>query len=148
MAWCCQAPSHYLSQCWPRSTSPYDITRSQWVDINAIYSVQEIPLWRYIVRRMQDHPHLHNGNSFSGKTTSSYWISLLTVSWPFDNWNLSAWKDCLPIKTATTFPIFLEEVEIRKKWKNQCPVTLGIDILGCSNVNQDEMMVATKLVSL
>ena len=29
MAWC-QATSHYLSQCWPRSLSPYDITRPQW----------------------------------------------------------------------------------------------------------------------
>ena len=26
MAWCHQAPSHYLSQCWP-----YDVTRLQWV---------------------------------------------------------------------------------------------------------------------
>ena len=32
MAWCRQAPSHYLSQCWPRSLSPYDITRPQWVN--------------------------------------------------------------------------------------------------------------------
>ena len=31
MAWCCQATSHYLSQCWPRSMSPYGITRPQWV---------------------------------------------------------------------------------------------------------------------
>ena len=31
MAWCRQATSHYLSQCWPRSLSPYGITRSQWV---------------------------------------------------------------------------------------------------------------------
>ena len=27
MAWCCQATSHYLNQCWPRSVSPYGITR-------------------------------------------------------------------------------------------------------------------------
>ena len=33
MAWCHQAPSHYLSQCWPRSMSPYGITRPQWVNI-------------------------------------------------------------------------------------------------------------------
>ena len=26
MAWCRQAPSHYLSQCWPRSMLPYDVT--------------------------------------------------------------------------------------------------------------------------
>ena len=31
MAWCCQAPSHYLSQCWHRSISPYEVTRLQGV---------------------------------------------------------------------------------------------------------------------
>ena len=34
MVWCRQAASHYLSQCWPRSLSPYDVTRPQWVKIN------------------------------------------------------------------------------------------------------------------
>ena len=29
MAWCHQATSHYLSQCWPRSLLPYDVTRPQ-----------------------------------------------------------------------------------------------------------------------
>ena len=32
MAWCRQAPSHYLNQCWPRSLLPYGITRLQWVN--------------------------------------------------------------------------------------------------------------------
>ena len=32
MAWCRQATSHYLSQCWPRSQSPYGVTRPQWVN--------------------------------------------------------------------------------------------------------------------
>ena len=31
MAWCRQATSHYLSQCWPRSLSPYDVIRPKWV---------------------------------------------------------------------------------------------------------------------
>ena len=31
MAWCHQATSHYLSQCWHRSLLPYGITRLQWV---------------------------------------------------------------------------------------------------------------------
>ena len=32
MAWCHQAASHYLSQCWYRSTMlPYDVTRSKWI---------------------------------------------------------------------------------------------------------------------
>ena len=32
MAWCRQATSHYLSQCWPRSMSPHGVTRPQWVN--------------------------------------------------------------------------------------------------------------------
>ena len=31
MAWCRQATSHYLSQCWPSSMSPYGVTRPQCV---------------------------------------------------------------------------------------------------------------------
>ena len=34
MAWCRQATSHYLSQCWPRSLLPYGVTRPQWVNIS------------------------------------------------------------------------------------------------------------------
>ena len=31
MAWCHQAASHYLRQCWPRSLSPYGVIRPQGV---------------------------------------------------------------------------------------------------------------------
>ena len=31
IAWCRQARSHYLNQCWPSSTSPYSVTKPQWV---------------------------------------------------------------------------------------------------------------------
>ena len=30
MAWCRQATSHYLIQCWPRSLPPYGVTRPKW----------------------------------------------------------------------------------------------------------------------
>ena len=30
-AWCCQAASHYLNQCWPRSMLLYGATGPQWV---------------------------------------------------------------------------------------------------------------------
>ena len=33
MAWCCQAPSHCLSQWWSRSQSPCAVTRPQWVNL-------------------------------------------------------------------------------------------------------------------
>ena len=32
MAWCHQAASHYLDQCWPRSISPYGVASPQWVN--------------------------------------------------------------------------------------------------------------------
>ena len=32
MAWCHQATSHYLSQCWPRSLLPCDVFRPHWVN--------------------------------------------------------------------------------------------------------------------
>ena len=32
MAWCCQATSHCLNQCWPRTRSPYGVTRPQGVN--------------------------------------------------------------------------------------------------------------------
>ena len=35
MAWCRQATSHYLSQCWPRSLSPYGVTWPQWASIGS-----------------------------------------------------------------------------------------------------------------
>ena len=36
MAWCHQATGHYLSQYWPRSLSPYDVTRPQWVNLHIL----------------------------------------------------------------------------------------------------------------
>ena len=33
MAWCHQARSHNLGQCWSRSILPYVITRQQWVNL-------------------------------------------------------------------------------------------------------------------
>ena len=43
MAWCRQATSHYLSQCWSRSMSPYGVTRPQWVNTSS----PEIPKPRH-----------------------------------------------------------------------------------------------------
>ena len=39
MAWCRQATSHYLSQCWPRYLWPYGVTRPQWVN-SLLYTVR------------------------------------------------------------------------------------------------------------
>ena len=36
MAWCRQATSHYLSQCWPRSVAIWSDTRPQWVEYMSV----------------------------------------------------------------------------------------------------------------
>ena len=41
MAWCHQATSYYLSQCWPQSISSYDVIRLQWV--NMLFILQPCP---------------------------------------------------------------------------------------------------------
>ena len=38
MAWCHQATSHYMGQCWPRSMLSYCITWQQWVNFNKVIS--------------------------------------------------------------------------------------------------------------
>ena len=45
MAWCRQATSHYPSQCWPRSMSPYATTGPQWVNSRALGYVGVILKW-------------------------------------------------------------------------------------------------------
>ena len=56
MAWCRQATSHYLSPCWPRSLSPYGVTRPQWVKL---------------------HFGSNNNSSFTGQ--SSFWMMMSVV---------------------------------------------------------------------
>ena len=44
MAWCHQATSHYLSQCWPRSMSQYGITGLLWVKCMLFYEIHFISI--------------------------------------------------------------------------------------------------------
>ena len=41
MAWCRQATSLYLRQCWPRFLSPYGVTRPQWVKIVIVWNLAQ-----------------------------------------------------------------------------------------------------------
>ena len=47
MAWCCQATSHYLSQCWPTGL-PYRVTWPQWVNSQVLRSLWEkwLSFWK------------------------------------------------------------------------------------------------------
>ena len=90
MAWCRQATSHYLSQCWPRSMSPNGVIRPQWVKGNKFKNmdfchylsqcwprlmspngvtrpqwVKEISLqkWIFVVRKFEYPPHRNMSES-------------------------------------------------------------------------------------
>ena len=66
MAWCHQATSHYLSQCWPRSMSQYGVTRPHWVK----------PCHAEFILR---------NNNFARFITSQYWDGS-------SHWNPPSWK--------------------------------------------------------
>ena len=42
MAWCHQATSHYQSQCWPRSISPYGVNRPQRVNLSTHWGLNKM----------------------------------------------------------------------------------------------------------
>ena len=49
MAWCHQATSHYMSQCWPRAVSPYGVARPQWVKRRD--ALQNSTCWWWLVKK-------------------------------------------------------------------------------------------------
>ena len=52
MAWCHQAISHYLSQCWPRSLLPYGVTRPQWVNVLIYIHQQHVSINFHMITSM------------------------------------------------------------------------------------------------
>ena len=62
MAWCRQATSHYLSQCWPSSMLPYSVTRPQWVKkISAVYNLV-LTVTKFVTRGRGLQPLPHDTN--------------------------------------------------------------------------------------
>ena len=57
MAWCRQAPSPYLSQCWLSSLSPYGVARPQWVNHNIGKQLHPVKYvgWKYFTRPKIQH---------------------------------------------------------------------------------------------
>ena len=48
MAWCRQATSHYLSQCWSRYLSPHGFTRPQWfIEVQRNYRISRDLIVRF-----------------------------------------------------------------------------------------------------
>ena len=65
MAWCHQAPSHYLEQCWQNSTIPYGITRPEWL-INIVEWVSKLHMYQLIFK---------------------YWVPLVKDQFPHDSFS-------------------------------------------------------------
>ena len=65
MAWCRQATSHYCSQCWPRSLSPYGVTGPQWVNTLGILwscmkpSIYDKQQYHIMILTWHEIPHIN-----------------------------------------------------------------------------------------
>ena len=96
MAWCCQATSHYLSQFWPRSLSPYGVTRPQWV--NQKSTMVQVMAWchpatSHYLSQCWPWSMLPYG------ATRHQWVELLKLIWisgyhisNISWWNLHKWN--------------------------------------------------------
>ena len=77
MAWCRQATSHYLSQCWPRPLSPYGITRPECDNIDFFFfffSLQIIDLDPYWVPSTEEE-YLHYGEKADYENTACKYMN-------------------------------------------------------------------------
>ena len=99
MAWCHQAASHYLNQCWPRSQTLYGIPRLQWV--NSAANVSVLSMW-YIYPYSSRLLLWHWGNH----KTASLGYNQLTVQPMFQCYQWQTIHVSLPIffRVATLTP--------------------------------------------
>ena len=74
MAWCRQATSHYLNQCWPRSLSPYGIIRPQWVKSKQQHS----SMWHIAILTQCSH---ETDTSKMNHMTKVSFFHLSKISW-------------------------------------------------------------------
>ena len=80
MAWCRQAPSHYLKQCWPTSLPLYGVTRPQWVNSLAIKQTPQKLFMLYWTKRVCLTTFLNFTHDYINKF---YWSSYI-FHWSFN----------------------------------------------------------------
>ena len=105
MAWCHQATSHYLSQCWPRSLSPYGVTRPQW--INAVVISKYVSGCYLILQRHYCYPPCVSV-SLAGGCLATYGTSHASILGAYD---LSCYQECLIYS--------FEELSLKTWWRHQ-----------------------------
>ena len=91
MAWCHQATSHYLCQCWPSSMSSYGVTRPQWVKVANMHHLYKIvtphsQLWtQWELDMSTARRHLKSPQSLYGTSThptmvTHRWLTIMVIN--------------------------------------------------------------------
>ena len=97
MAWCQQATSHYLSKCWPRSLSPYGVTRPPWVKVYNCTKILFVQLNCIVLiakKELGFTSCIHTNNQcLKPLTTPFQWLTyILKVSSAICLWKRSNWE--------------------------------------------------------
>ena len=75
MAWCRQATSHYLNQCWPKYPMPYGVTRPQWVNFKTNNMKMLSTLWA-----LSDWLLLESPKKFPEKLSFDIFFTIVSTS--------------------------------------------------------------------
>ena len=142
MAWCRQATSHYLSQFWPRSLSPYGIIRPQWVKCQMALSYQsddqlEVQAWKVVaemIKYIYTHLSWHSIAVSIGMQNRSVWIIIGGIIF----WN-SLYKDHQAYSSLSHNPRTRMMV---------CSLSFKLDLLSLMNLYNSVNVGAPDLLSL
>ena len=117
MAWCRQATNHYLSQCWPRSMLPYDVTGPQWV--NRGWS------WTAVGARRHNTQTIINSLAPGRLEWNFGWLSFKLIS-QSDGWGISSevalrwWSVDLTDDKSTLVQVMAWCRQATSHYLNQC----------------------------
>ena len=100
MAWCHQATSHYLSQCWPRSLSPYGITRPQWVNTPQLtatdFFVRSVPFPKQNISCVLLYVLIKPWHGRLAELPTMFW-KYPPITWLEERWNFFCTILCLTL---------------------------------------------------
>ena len=96
MDWCCQAPSHHLTQCWSRFMAPYGVTVPQWIDVNYLISQVRPTRSKFVKYHWRDRNHMSTYSNFLHNRQHPI-ILLMSMILYFQNWYQIPRPKCLTI---------------------------------------------------
>ena len=118
MAWCRQATRHCLNQCWPRSLSPYGVTRPQWVK-----------LYKYDVMNITKH-----SDDIKWKHFPHYW-PFVRYKYDVMNYNQTWWRHQMETFSAL-LALCAGNSLVTSELSSQRPVTWSFDVFFYLRLNK------------